>query len=68
MPKPFHKITLLKQGGKIRLATDGVVSLKFDDDGATYGPVHSHPGRLGLRQMLHSWYTEYEYFRTWEIG
>ena len=67
-PGPFHRITLLKQGGKIRLATDGIVSLKFDDDGTTYAPVHAHPGRLGLRQMLHSWYTEYEYFRAWEIG
>jgi len=66
-PETFHTITLLKQGGRVRLAVDGKVSVKFDDDGETYGPVHNHPGRLALRQMMQAWYTEYEYFRAWAL-
>jgi len=63
----FHDITLLKHRGMIRLAVDGTVAITYDDDGETYGPFHSHPGSLGLRQMLHSWYTEYGDFRAWAI-
>ena len=66
-PRTFHTMTLLKQGSKIRLATDGAVSIACDDDGETYGPVHTHSGKLGLRQMLHAWYTEHEYSRAWSI-
>ena len=67
-PETFHTITLLKEGGKIRLAVDGKVSLKCDDDGETYGPVHEHGGWFGLRQMFQAWYTEYDDLRVWALG
>ena len=66
-PETFHTITLLKQGGKVRLAVDGKVSLKFDDDGETYGPIHEHAGWFGLRQMFQAWYTEYDDLRIWGL-
>jgi hypothetical protein len=66
-PETFHTITLLKQGGTIRLAVDGKVSLKFDDDGQTYGPIHDHSGWFGLRQMFQAWYTEYDDLRIWGL-
>lgn len=63
----FSTITLLKQGGRIRLAVDGVVSLAYDDDGATYGPVHDQPGWFGLRAMLQAWHTDYDDLRIWSV-
>ncbi|HJN15657.1 MAG TPA: DUF1961 family protein, partial [Armatimonadota bacterium] len=64
----WHTVTLLKRGGKIRLAVDGKVSLKYDDDGGTYGPIHEHSGWFALRQMYQAWYTEYDDLRVWELG
>ena len=66
-PETFHTMTLCKRGGTVRLATDGKVSLKFDDDGRTYGPVHDHSGWFGLRQMYQAWYSEYDDLRVWAV-
>jgi hypothetical protein len=32
----------------------------FDDDGQTHGPVWTHPGWIGLRQMVHTIRCEYD--------
>ncbi len=47
----WQVVRLYKRGGTIRLMVDDVVSLGFDDDGRTHGPVWNHPGWIGLRQM-----------------
>lgn len=63
----FDTVTLLKRGGRIRLAVNGEVVLTYNDNGETYGPVHNHAGWFGLRQMAHSWYTEYDGLRIWGL-
>lgn len=46
----FHKVRLLKMGNRIRLEANGRMSVIYDDDGQTYGPVRTD-GWIGLRQM-----------------
>lgn len=53
-PGAFQTIRIYKRGGIIRLMVDGVVSVAWDDDGRKYGPVWTHPGWIGLRQMGHT--------------
>ena len=62
-----HRVRLLKVGPKIRLETNGRLSLAFDDDGKTYGPVWDRPGWIGLRQMGHSRHVAYTDFKVWEV-
>jgi len=61
-----HRVRLLKVGGKIRLETRGKMSLAFDDDGRTYGPV-LNDGWIGLRQMGHATHVEYTHFKIWKV-
>ena len=61
-----HKVRLLKVGNEIRLETRGRVSLAFDDDGKTYGPVWG-AGRLALRQMGHTHKASYTHFKVWRV-
>ena len=61
-----HRVRLLKVGGKIRLETNGRLSLVFDDDGKTYGPVWKD-GWIGLRQMGHSKQVSYTHFKVWKV-
>jgi hypothetical protein len=56
----FQKIRLYKRGGMIRLMVDDVVSVAFDDDGTTNGPVWGHSGWIGLRQMGRTLRAEYD--------
>lgn len=56
----FQTVRLYKRGGTIRLMVDDVVSVAYDDDGKTHGPVWSHPGWIGLRQMAHTVRCEYD--------
>ena len=56
----FQTIRLYKRGGTIRLMVDDIVSVAFDDDGKTYGPVWNHSGWIGLRQMAHTIRCEYD--------
>ena len=62
-----HTVRLLKVGNKIWLETRGQLSLVFDDDGATYGPVLGG-GRMGLRQMGHTHRASYTHFKVWKVG
>ena len=61
-----HKVRLLKAGNTIRLETCGQLSLTFDDDGKTYGPICG-AGRIGLRQMGHTHRASYTHFRVWQV-
>ena len=58
-----HRVRLLKVGGKIRIETCGVLSLAYDDDGKTYGPVWGE-GCIGLRQMVYTESASYGYFKV----
>ncbi|MGH9340930.1 MAG: DUF1961 family protein [Acidobacteriota bacterium] len=61
-----HRVRLLKSGGRISLETRGALSLVFDDDGVTHGPVW-RAGQIGLRQMAHTERASYTSFKVWEI-
>lgn len=56
----FQTIRLYKRGGVIRLMVDDIISVAFDDDGKTHGPVWTHSGWIGLRQMGHTIRCEYD--------
>jgi len=61
-----HTVRILKDGGHIRLETNGRLALIFDDDGKTYGPVWKD-GLIGLRQMAHTEDCSYGSFKVWQI-
>ncbi len=63
----FQVVRIYKRGGQIRLTIDDVVSLSYDDDGKIYGPVHTHSGWIGLRQMAHTHRCEYEYLTVYPL-
>lgn len=63
----FQTVRLYKRGGRIRLMVDDIVSVKFDDDGKLFGPVHTHSGWIGLRQMAHTDSCEYGYVRVYPL-
>ena len=50
----FQTVRVYKRGGSIRLIVDDVISAAWDDHGVAYGPVHTHDGWIGLRQMEHA--------------
>lgn len=61
--KGIHRVSLLKQGPRVRLAVDGRLVIDFHDDGRAYGPVLGG-GKIGLRQM--QWMTaRYRNLRVW---
>ena len=66
-PDVFQTVQIYKRGGEIRIMVDGVVALGFDDDGKAYGPVHTHSGWIGLRQMGHTLRCEYEYVKVYPL-
>jgi hypothetical protein len=56
----FQVVRVYKRGGTIRLMVDDVISVAYDDDGKTDGPVWNHRGWIGLRQMGHTVRCEYD--------
>ena len=63
-PDSFQTVQIYKRGEKIRLMVDGVVALAFDDDGKTYGPVHTHSGWIGPAPDGATLRCEYEYVKV----
>ncbi|HPA18420.1 MAG TPA: DUF1961 family protein [Verrucomicrobiae bacterium] len=63
-PEMFQVIRVYKRGGKIRLMVDDVISVAFDDDGRTHGPIWAHGGWIGLRQMAHTTRCEYDHLKV----
>lgn len=63
----FQTVRIYKRGGKIRCTVDDVVSIAYDDDGVTFGPVWTHSGWLGLRQMAHTVRCEYGHLKIWPL-
>ena len=66
-PEAFQTVRLYKRGGQIRLTVDDVISVAYDDDGRTYGPVWAHSGWLGLRQMAHTVRCEYDFLNIFPL-
>lgn len=56
----FQTVRLYKRGGVIRVTVDDTISVAFDDDGKTWGPIWKHAGWLSLRQMAHTIRCEYD--------
>jgi uncharacterized protein DUF1961 len=54
-----HRVRFLKVGNQIRVEANGKLSVEFDDDGKTYGPVWGD-GYIGLRQMNHLLSAQYK--------
>lgn len=63
----FQKIRVYKKGGLIRLIIDDVISAAWDDDGTIGGPIHTHDGWIGLRQMEHAVRGEYGEFAVYPL-
>ena len=63
----FQVVRVYKKGGTIRLMVDDVISVAFDDDGRTYGPVWNHAGWIGLRQMGHTVRCEYDALKVYPL-
>lgn len=63
----FQTIRLYKHGGTIRLMVDDVIEVAFDDDGKTHGPVWTHAGWIGLRQMAHTVRCEYDDLKVFPL-
>jgi len=63
----FQTIRLYKRGGTIRLMVDDVVALMYDDDGKTFGPIHTHSGWIALRQMGHTHRCEYGHIKVYPL-
>lgn len=63
----FQTVRIYKRGGKVRLTVDGVLSLAYDDDGKTWGPIHNHTGWIGLRQMAHTQKCRYGYVKVYPL-
>jgi len=59
-----HRVRVLKIGGRIRVETNGKISVAWEDDGKTFGPVLKD-GLIGLRQMSYSKECSYTHFKVW---
>ena len=63
----FQTVRIYNRGGKIRATVDNLVSVAYDDDGTTFGPVWTHSGWIGLRQMGHTVRCEYGHLAVWPL-
>ena len=66
-PDAFQTLRIYKRAGVMRCTVDDIVSLAYDDDGTTFGPVWTHRGWIGLRQMAHTVRCEYGHFKVWPL-
>lgn len=63
----FQTVRIYKRGGAIRVMVDDVVEIAYDDDGKTFGPVYTHSGWIGLRQMAKTERCEYGYVKVYPL-
>jgi hypothetical protein len=66
-PETFETVRVYKRGAKIRVMVNDRVLVAWDDDGKTFGPVHTHSGWVGLRQMGYTQRCEYERFAVFPL-
>ena len=50
-------------GGRV----DDIISVAWDDDGKSHGPVWNHRGWIGLRQMGHTTRCEYDFLKVFPL-
>lgn len=62
-----HRVRVLKIGGDIAVEVNGSVSVRWNDDGRTLGPV-LNGGLIGLRQMSHTRPCAYTHFKVWSAS
>lgn len=63
----FQTVRIYKLGGTIRVMVDDIISVAYDDDGVSYGPVITKPGWIGLRQMAHTVSCRYGSFAVYPL-
>jgi hypothetical protein len=63
----FQTVRIYKRGGTIRITVDDALAVAYDDDDATFGPVHRHSGWIGLRQMGHTLRCEYDDLKIYPL-
>ena len=63
----FHRIRIKKIGGIIEIETDGIFSLRYHDEGRTFGPA-LESGSIGLRLMGHSHGATIRNLKVFEIA
>lgn len=63
----FQTVRIYKRKGAIRLLVDDRIVIAWVDDGQTYGPVLTHTGWIGLRQMGHTRRCEYDHFAVYPL-
>jgi hypothetical protein len=61
-----HRVRLLKVGNKMQMEVNGLLSVEFEDDGKTWGPVWED-GYIGLRQMNHLLSARYENMKVYRV-
>lgn len=63
----FQVVRIYKRKGAIRVLVDDRIVIAWEDDGVTHGPVLTHPGWIGLRQMGHTRRCEYDHFAVYPL-
>ena len=64
--RDIHKISLVRNNGRIILGVDGEEVINWQDDGKRYGPVYGE-GSIALRQM--KWMkARYRNFKMWSVS
>jgi hypothetical protein len=62
-----HTVRILKRGGHVQVESNGVLALEYKDDGTAHGPVHNHPGLIGLRFMAHGGSAVVHDLKVWRV-
>ncbi|MCC5847281.1 MAG: DUF1961 family protein [Verrucomicrobia bacterium] len=62
-----HTVRILKRGGHVQVESNGVLALEYHDDGVSHGPVHNHPGLIGLRFMAHGEEVVVHRMKVWAL-
>lgn len=60
-----HTVRVLKDGGKIRVESNGVLAMKYEDL-EEFGPIH-RDGLMGVRFMPHTESAQLHSFKVWEL-
>ena len=63
----FQTVRIYKRGGRILFMVDNVLTIAWKDDEKTGGPLHDHPGSIGLRQMGHTEECEYGHLKVYPL-
>ncbi len=64
----FHRVGIYKKSGIIRYYVDGQPALEHIDDGTSNGPIWNHEGWIGLRQMDHTHWAQYERLSVYPLN